>query len=143
MTEFRPIEDMDKSTRRLVKFALRVRRKAYAPYSKFLVGVAVQDNQGKIHTGCNVENVSYSVSLCAERVAIAKMVTRGARECRKLVVLTTHEEPVFPCGNCLQFIHEFGKKTQVFAVNRRATVFREATLSELLPYGFVRGHLQQ
>lgn len=136
-----PIEDLDPKLRRLVHLALKVRKRAYAPYSKYLVGVVIVDGRGHIHSGCNVENASYGVSVCAERVAITKMVSRGAKEIRRLVLVTSSDEPVFPCGLCRQSIAEFGPEAMIVTVNRRATVFSQSTLSEILPSQFNRSVL--
>ncbi len=141
MSGVTPIEDLPKGIRRLVRLAKVARKKAYAPYSKFLVGCILRDSDRKIHSGCNVENVSYSATVCAERVAVGKMVSRGAREISTIVVLTNSDEPVFPCGVCLQVLNEFGKDAEVYAVNRRGTVFSRATIAELLPSRFEQRHL--
>src|SRR5688572_11148833 len=94
----KPIESLDKRTLKLLRFAMKTRKRAHAPYSNYRVGVALLDNKGSIHSGCNVENASYGGSICAERVAICKMVTRGGKEVRQIVVIAPSEEPVFPCG---------------------------------------------
>ncbi len=141
MPKVLPIEDLPKKILWLVKRAQLARKKAYAPYSKFLVGCTLQDDLKKIHTGCNVENVSFSATVCAERVAVGKMVSRGARKIKNIVVITSSDEPVFPCGVCLQVLQEFGKAAQVYAVNRRATVFSTASLAELFPSAFDKQHL--
>ena len=138
-----PIEDLPKNILWLVKRAQAARKKAYAPYSKFLVGCTLQDESKKIHTGCNVENVSFSATVCAERVAVGKMVSRGARKIKNIVVVTSSDDPVFPCGVCLQVLQEFGSGAKVFAVNRRATVFCQAKMAELFPQGFDKQHLPQ
>ncbi len=143
MTPITPIEDLPKAIGRLVRKAKAARKKAYAPYSKFLVGCALLDDEKKMHSGCNVENVSYSATVCAERVAVGKMVSRGARHISVVVVLTNSDEPVFPCGVCLQVLNEFGKEAEVYAVNRRATVFARATIAELLPSRFEQRHLSR
>jgi len=143
MPPITPIEDLPKSILRLVKKAQAARKKAYAPYSKFLVGAVLLDGEKRIHSGCNVENVSYSATVCAERVAVGKMISRGSRQISAVVVLTSSDEPCFPCGVCLQVLHEFGKDAKVFAVNRRATVYSESTISELLPSGFEQRHLSR
>src|SRR5262249_38484806 len=132
----KPIEDLDPSWVPLVKLARQARKKAYAPYSKFLVGCALQDATGKSHTGCNVENASYSAAICAERSALVKMVSRGCREARRVVVVTSSEDPVFPCGVCLQVLQELAPHSQVIAVNRRGTLFRQTDLHALIPSGF-------
>ena len=136
-----PIEDLPKKVRMLVKKAQAARKKAYAPYSKFLVGCTLLDDEKKIHTGCNVENVSYSATTCAERVAVGKMISRGSRKINTVIVLTSSDEPCFPCGVCLQVLLEFGKGARVYAVNRRATVYSEALVSDLLPSGFEQRQL--
>ncbi len=136
MSKQYPIEDLDKSSLKLVKLALQARKKAHAPYSNYFVGSAILDNKGKLHTGCNVENASYPASICAERVAIGKMVSRGGKQIKKIIVAASSDEPVFPCGMCLQVIQEFGKKCEVIALNRRGTAFRKATFQELFPFAF-------
>lgn len=136
MSEAKPIESLDKRLYPLVRKAVAVRKRAYAPYSKYLVGVALVDSKGKIHSGCNFENASYGASICAERAAIGKMVSRGSRELRTIVVVASSDEPVFPCGLCLQVIREFGPRARVIALNSRATVYQESTLSELFPSAF-------
>lgn len=139
----RPIEDLNKGLKRLVRLAMQARKKAYAPYSKFLVGCAVRDTRGKVHTGCNVENASYSAAVCAERTALVKMVSRGSREFRWIVVVTSSEEPCFPCGVCLQVISEFGKRATVIAVNQTGTLFRAASVAELYPAAFSQEYLKR
>ncbi len=142
MTELRPISSLDPQIRRLVKLALAARKKAYCPYSKFKVGSAIEDTNGKLHTGCNVENASYSACICAERVAIGKMVSRGSREIRRIVVVTSSPEPVFPCGVCLQVITEFGPQASVIAVEPKGKYFKESTMSELAPSAFSNSQLR-
>ena len=139
--ESRAVETLDKTTRRLIRYALKSRKKAYAPYSKYRVGCAVLSVSGKVHTGCNVENASYSLAICAERVALAKMVTRGERAFRRIVVATSSEDPVFPCGACLQCLVEFGAEALVFAVNSRGTLFKEAKVKDLFPQFFSKRQL--
>lgn len=136
MSPLRPIEELPKSWAPLVKLARSARKRAYAPYSKYLVGCAIRDNRGKLFSGCNVENASYSATLCAERVAIGKMVSHSGSQVTMLVVITSSDEPVLPCGVCLQVLAEFGRKSIVLAVNRKCTSFREASFSELSPFAF-------
>lgn len=131
-----PIEDLEPALRNMVRLALRAKKRAYAPYSRYRVGAAVMDTRGKLHTGCNVENASYPAGICAERTAIAKMVSRGGKEIRLIVVAASSEEPVFPCGMCLQVIREFAKDARVIALNGEGTLFQEETLSQLFPFAF-------
>jgi cytidine deaminase len=93
---------------RLVESATEVREKAYAPYSSFTVGAAVVDTEGRIHTGCNVENASYGLSVCAERHAIAAAVSAGRKSFTGLAVVTDTSPPTSPCGACRQVLAEFG-----------------------------------
>jgi cytidine deaminase len=136
------VSDLDPVARKLVSRAMEVRRRAYAPYSNYLVGCAVLDRLGKIHTGCNVENASYSLALCAERVAIFKMVSRGQREFEKLVLVTSSESPTFPCGACLQVLQEFGPRALVIAIDREGFRYRQADLPALYPAAFWKEQLK-
>ncbi len=119
--------------RRLIRIAGRARRKAYAPYSRFRVGAAVLAADGAVYAGCNVENASYGLSLCAERVAIHRAVANGRR---RLITLAVVGSPgISPCGACLQVMDEFGVRTVVIASpGGRPTVLR---LRDLLPRPFV------
>lgn len=136
MTELKPISALPASSQELVAAALAVRAKAYAPYSKFLVGCALRDGGGKVHFGCNVENASYGGTICAERSAVLQMVAFGARQIKEIAIVTTADEAFFPCGLCLQVILEFGKDAMVFAVEASGKKFRSASLNELYPSAF-------
>lgn len=142
MHEPLPIEDLQKGLRRLVRLALQARKRAYAPYSGFHVGCAIQDTKGRVHTGCNVENASYPAAICAERSAIVKMVSRGSREARWIVVVTSSEQPCFPCGVCLQVISELGRNSIILAVNGTGTLFQTARFSDLYPQAFSKEFLK-
>lgn len=142
MPEPKPVEELDKKTKRLVRMAVRARKRAYAPYSKYLVGAVVVDSKGKVHSGCNVENANYAGTICAEHVAVAKMISRGGREIRRVVLVTSSDEPVFPCGFCRQIISEFGPSAEVTTLNRRTTIFSQASMEELLPAQFSKKQLK-
>lgn len=131
----------------MVKLAHAARANAYAPYSKFLVGACVKSGSGRFYVGCNCENASYPVGLCAEAGAIAAMVAAGEREIAEILVLgapasgETWRELVTPCGACRQRIAEFGHEgTRIHAASLddsgKATVQRSFTLAELLPFAF-------
>lgn len=109
-------------------------RRAYAPYSKFRVGCAVLTAVGNIYTGCNVENASYGLTICAERSAVFGAVSAGARNFRRIVVASDSEPPAPPCGACRQVLAEFGSELAVESVGPTQT--RRWTLRELLPDAF-------
>ena len=122
---------MDKE---LLEAALAARKRAYAPYSKFLVGAAVRAESGKIYTGCNIENASYGLTVCAERNALFSAVGAGERKFTALCVVGDTEEPISPCGACRQVMAEF-KVPCIILANLKGDV-KEYTLEELLPLSF-------
>ncbi|MGQ9629804.1 MAG: cytidine deaminase [bacterium] len=119
----------------LIGLAKEAREKAYAPYSDFKVGAALLSKSGRIYTGCNVENSSYGLTICAERVAMAKAVSEGEREFEAMAVVTDLEEPASPCGACRQFICEFSPQMRVILANLGGGV-REFLAHQLLPNAF-------
>jgi len=114
--------------------AMSARQNAYAPYSKFAVGAAVRTMDGTIFTGCNIENASYSLSICAERVAIFSAISRGYFDLAVLCVVADTAEPVAPCGACRQVMLEFNIK-EVLLTNC-AGAWKKMKISELLPVSF-------
>lgn len=122
----------------LLEEARRVRRSSYAPYSGFRVAAALEDRDGRIHTGVNVESASSPVGTCAERVALGAAVTAGARRFRRLVLVTSAARPASPCGMCRQALAEFGTDLRVWSSGSDGRV-RTWTLEELLPDAFRRG----
>ena len=114
----------------LIELAWQTRDRAYAPYSSFHVGAAVQDAQGNIFTGCNVENLSFGLTICAERAAIATAIAAGSRDLRRIVVVADTDTPVSPCGACRQVMAEFGI-TEIRLCNRREHL--DFSLEQLLP----------
>jgi len=120
----------------LINKAMEVRNRAYAPYSQFKVGAALLSNSNTIYTGCNIENSSYSLTCCAERVAIFNAVANGENEFKSLVVVADTLEPVSPCGACRQVMSEFfTEETKVYLMNNSNDI-RCVTIKELLPYSF-------
>jgi len=123
----------------LVDAARRAQERAYAPYSRFRVGAALEGVDGSIHVGCNVENASYGLAMCAERVAVAAAVAAGVRSFTRVAVVTDADPPAAPCGACRQVLSEFAPDAEVVAVGSRATL--RWRVAELLPAAFSRDQL--
>lgn len=118
----------------LISQSLQARQRAYAPYSHFLVGAVLLTDKG-VFSGCNVENASYGLGICAERSAVVTAVTAGAREIREVVV--SSGPGVSPCGICRQVLREFAKEDCVITcVNQSGGVVLQTTMGDLLPASF-------
>ena len=115
--------------------ALAARENAHAPYSKFRVGAALEDTNGRVHTGCNVENATYGLTLCAERVAVFKAMSEGAREFRRIAVAADTETLTPPCGACRQVLWEFCGDIEIVLLNLRGKS-ESLRLKELFPRAF-------
>ena len=123
---------------RLLKAAREAAKKAYAPYSKFKVGAAILTEQGNIFTGCNVENASYGLTICAERAAIFSAIAKEGGDKMKikgLAVLNDRNVPCSPCGACRQVVFEFARKAIVIFQGDNGVQIRD--INDLLPNGFV------
>ncbi len=130
---------MEPSVEELLEFARLYRDRPYAPYSGFRVVSVVRGGSGRLYAGVNVENSSYGLTVCAERVAVFNAVTNGERIIREVLVYALDsEEPVFPCGACLQVISEFSPSgdTMVYAYSEKSGRLEAARLSDLLPRRF-------
>jgi cytidine deaminase len=123
------------STDPLIAAAADARLRAFAPYSHFLVGAAIEAEDGTVVTGCNVESASYGLTICAERVALVKGVSDGLRRFRRVAVVTDTETPTPPCGACRQLLWEFAPDAEVVLANLSGAVVRY-TVRELLPAAF-------
>jgi cytidine deaminase len=119
----------------LMDAALRASRKAYCPYSDFRVGAAVLGSSGAIHGGCNVENASYGLTICAERAAVARAIAEGETELLAIVVYTPTAKPTAPCGACRQVLNEFGPDMPIRCICKGKDVIR-SSMAKLLPIAF-------
>jgi cytidine deaminase len=129
-------------TEALLEAARAARAYAHAPYSKFAVGAALMDEQGRIHAGCNVENAAYPQGLCAEAVAIGHMVLAGGQRITAVAVVGEGAGLVTPCGGCRQKIREFASDEVPVLVGDMQSLRARFTLGELLPASFGPGHLK-
>ncbi len=120
----------------LLDVAQAAREQAYAPYSRFRVGAALLTEKGTIYRGCNVENVSYGLTICAERVAIQTAVAAGERDFKAVAIVTGAATPASPCGACRQVLAEFGSDLQVVLPGADDGAPSVRPLSEYLPFGF-------
>ncbi|MCC6304276.1 MAG: cytidine deaminase [Rhodobacteraceae bacterium] len=120
----------------LIDAAETVRRRAYAPYSGFLVGAAIRGAGGGVHLGCNVENAAFPEGTCAEAGAIAAMVAAGERAIAEVAVIADAAEPVPPCGGCRQKLAEFAGPDVPVTLATTAGARRRTTVGDLLPGGF-------
>jgi cytidine deaminase len=119
----------------LVEAALHVRENAHAPFSKFKVGAAVLDQDGRVFTGCNVENATYGLTICAERVAIFKAISEGAGKFTRVAVVADTDILTPPCGACRQILWEFCGDVELVMANLRGKS-ETVRLGELFPRAF-------
>ncbi len=124
----------DEMLHQLVETANGVRRWAYTPYSNYTVGAALLTSSGKIYDGVNVENASYPITICAERVAVFKAISEGERSFQAIAVVTRNGGS--PCGACRQVLAEFGQDTLVIIADESGKIHRQVTVAELLPGAF-------
>jgi cytidine deaminase len=125
-----------KTSASLREAAIRALDNAYAPYSNFRVGAALQTTDGKVITGCNMENSAYGLAICAETLAVASAVSQGLTQFEEIAIATDDSEPTPPCGACRQVLNEFAPSIRISSYTRDG---KEAswTLDELLPHAFV------
>jgi cytidine deaminase len=117
----------------LIRRAKSALENSYSPYSYFRVGAAIRTEDGTVFIGTNIENVSFSLSMCAERVAIFTAISKGHRSFTDLAIVSSSGEPTFPCGSCRQVLYEFSPQTKIHLEGNGKEVFR---LTDLLPYAF-------
>ena len=126
---------MTSDATRLIEAARAVRLHAHAPFSHFLVGAALETDDGRIVTGCNVENATYGLTVCAERVAVFKAISKGCRRFVRVAVVADTEAPTPPCGACRQILWEFGGDLEVILANLKEEKGRHR-MRDLLPLPF-------
>jgi cytidine deaminase len=126
---------MNTEQNELVKLAAEARGRAVAPFSNFKVGAALLTNDGEVFTGCNIENASYGLTMCAERVAIFKAVSEGKRAFEKIFVVADTEDLTPPCGACRQIIWEFCGDVEIVLTNLHGKI-ETFQMSELFPKAF-------
>lgn len=122
----------------LIEKAKKARLKAYAPYSDFKVGAALLTKRGKVYTGANVENSTFGLTVCAERIAVFKAANRGDKNFVKIAIVADKNPPLTPCGACRQVLAEFVKDLKIVCANLQGRVERYS-LKELLPEAFEKG----
>ncbi|MBK8466021.1 MAG: cytidine deaminase [Chloracidobacterium sp.] len=126
---------MEHSEKELVEAASRVRENAYAPFSEFKVGAALETDDGEIIVGSNVESASYGLTVCAERVAVWNAISQGKRKIKRIAVVADTEDLTPPCGVCRQIIWEFGGNIPVIFANLNGKV-ETVEMKDLLPRAF-------
>lgn len=119
----------------LVQRALDMRERAYAPYSGFAVGAALESEDGAVFGGCNVENAAYAECICAERTAVVKAISEGHGRFRRIAVAGSSGQPCWPCGACRQVLSEFAPELTLL-VSDQEGVFLKLPLSDILPHHF-------
>jgi cytidine deaminase len=125
-----------KTVEKLLEAAKKVKENAYAPYSHFHVGAALITDTGEIFTGCNVENTSYCLTICAERNAIFKMISDGEHRIAEILVIGDTEEFLPPCGACRQVMTEFSTNDTVVYLCNKQGQWQKTTMGELMPFTF-------
>ena len=120
---------------RLLEMAVEMLERSYVPYSHYPVGAALLGKDGKVYTGCNVENAAYGSTICAERTAIVKAVSEGHRDFVRIAIAGKSKDFCVPCGSCRQVMMEFAPEMEVICLNG-AGESKTFALRELLPYGF-------
>lgn len=121
--------------RRLIRFAHKAMRHSYSPYSNYPIGAALLTSDGKIYTGTNIENSSYGLTICAERVAIFQAVSQGAKAIVAVALVCGEKRKCLPCGACRQVISEFSSDAQIVYENAKGSV-QTVSLTNLLPHAF-------
>lgn len=125
----------------LIKIAKEAMNNAYVPYSKFRVGAALETSDGKVYSGCNIENASFGGTNCAERTALFKAISEGHRKFTKIAVISDSDDYTYPCGICRQVLSEWGLDMEVIVASS-SEGYRVHKLSEILPYAFTNENME-
>ncbi len=132
----------ERDLQQLIDMARDVRERAIAPFSEFRVGVAVETDDGEVYTGCNIESASYGLTVCAERVAVWKALSEGARCFGRLVIVADTEKLTPPCGTCRQIIWEHCRNTTIVLANLQGET-ETLNIHDLLPRAFDARYLKE
>ena len=124
--------------KKLYKKAKETRKNAYVPYSNFKVGSSLLVKEGNIFTGCNIENASFGMTMCAERVAVFQAVSQGFNDFEILLLTADTKELISPCGACRQVINEFGNNIDIYMSNLEGKI-KKTSINKLLPESFKKG----
>ena len=109
---------------------------SYSPFSNFAVGACVLASSGKMYSGCNIENSSFGMTICAERCAIFKAISEGEKEILAVAIFSPNEDDCFPCGACRQVMYEFQGEREIEIITERCNNLNIKTMSDFLPFGF-------
>ena len=120
----------------LMDKAKEASKRSYSPFSKFAVGASVLTKEGNIYSGCNIENSSFGMTICAERCAIFKAVSEGDKEILAVAIYSPNEDDCYPCGACRQVMYEFQGETEIEIITEEKGKLNIKKLSDFLPYGF-------
>jgi cytidine deaminase len=131
----------DKEYRKLAEAAIQAQCNAYAPFSKFKVGAALLSKDGKIFTGCNIENSSYGLTICAERVAIFKAISLGVFNFRAIAIVSDSSSYTYPCGACRQVLSDLAGDIEFILMNKKKQI-KTIKLNSLLPFAFTLKNLK-
>ncbi len=127
---------MDYDYKLLMDKAKEAAKMSYSPFSKFAVGASVLTKNGKIYTGCNIENSSFGMTICAERCAIFKAISEGEKEILAIAIYSPNEDDCYPCGACRQVMYEFQGENEITVITEEKENLNIKKLSDFLPYGF-------
>ncbi len=132
---------MEPEQKRLFDAAKLTMANSYCPYSNYQVGASILTTKGNIYSGTNIENVSYSLTLCAESAAISQMIAAGETEIKALLVMANHDRMCSPCGACRQRVAEFAENNTVVSLCNHQTILQTTDMQALLPYAFEEKNL--